>query len=478
MNLLIVLNIIGFVLQFEALFLLLPIIVGLCYQEYNCCIAYAIGAAICIVFSFILKHFKSNGDLYMRESFATVSLSWIFLSIFGCIPFMITGEIPNFVDALFETVSGFTTTGASILNDVESLSHTSIFWRSFTHWIGGMGVFILMLAILPLAGAHSMNLMRAESPGPSVGKFLPKLRDTAIVLYAIYIGITFITFVAYTLSGMTLFEAITMVFGTVGTGGFGIYNDSAASFTPLQQNLITVFMILSGVNYNVYFCLVYRRFKEIFSFEEVRAYFIIIFSSVGLIAWNIRHFYPLKTVIRHSFFQVGSIITSSGFSTVDFDMWPQFSKNILIILMFIGACAGSTGGGMKVSRILILLKSAFEELHNIIHPHHVKKKHFDNHVLSEETLRSTDAFVAIYFLLFFVSVLLICHDELDFTTNFSAVATTINNIGPGLSLVGPARNFDVYSYFSKCVLIFDMLAGRLELFPLLVLFIPSCWKKY
>ncbi|MBR1691327.1 MAG: TrkH family potassium uptake protein [Lachnospiraceae bacterium] len=480
MNLFIVNYIIGLVLQFEAVFLTFPIIVGLCYREYQCCAAYAITAVICLVLGFVLRRRPPTADnLYLREGFVAVALSWISLSIFGALPFVITGEIPNFIDALFETVSGFTTTGASILPEVEGLSYANIFWRSFTHWIGGMGVFIFMLAILPLAGAHSMNLMRAESPGPSVGKFLPKVRDTAIVLYAIYIGLTLIGMTAFLIGGMNLFEALTMIFGTVGTGGFGIYNDSAASFTPLQQNLITIFMILSGVNYNVYFCIIYGRLKEIFSFEEVRTYFGIILFSGFVISWDIRHFYPtVGERLRHAFFQVGSIITTSGFSTVDFDAWPQLSKNILVILMFIGACAGSTGGGMKVSRILILIKSVQEELRRIIHPHLIRKKHFDNEVLSEETLRSTNAFTAIYFLLFFVSVLLVGMDELDFTTNFTAVAATINNIGPGLSLVGPAHNFGVYSYFSKCILIFDMLAGRLELFPMLILFMPSCWRKY
>lgn len=480
MNLAIVNYIIGLILQFEALFFTVPMAVGLIYHEYDCVRAYAVTIMICLVLSLILKRKKINADdLYLREGFAAVALSWLALSIFGCLPFVITGEIPNFVNALFETVSGFTTTGATVLNDVESLSHANLFWRSFTHWIGGMGVFIFMLAILPLAGAHSMNLMRAESPGPSVGKFLPKVRDTALILYAIYIGMTCLAIVSFLIGGMNTFEAFTMAFGTVGTGGFGIYNDSAGSFGPLLQNMITVFMILSGVNYNVYFCIVFRRFKEIFSFEEVRAYFLIIFASAGTIAWNIRGIYKAPSeALRHAFFQVGSLITSTGFSTVDFDLWPQFSKNVLLILMFIGACAGSTGGGMKVSRILILMKSVKEEVRSIIHPHLVRKKYFDGQVLSEETLRSTNAFVAIYFLLIFISVLLIGIDELDFTSNFSAVVSMVNNMGPGLSQVGPTHSFDIYSYFSKCVLIFDMLAGRLELFPILVLFMPSCWKKY
>lgn len=480
MNIAIIIYVIGCVLEFEALFMVLPMIVGLCYQEYGSSLAYFIMALVCLGVGFVLRRVPLKHDeLYLREGFAAVAFSWLFLSIFGCIPFMITGEIPNFIDALFETVSGFTTTGASILNDVEALSHASIFWRSFTHWVGGMGIFMLILTILPLAGAHGMNLMRAESPGPSVGKVLPKIKDTAIMTYAVYIGLTVIGFIVYLLSGMTLFEAATMIFGTVGTGGFGIYNDSVASFTPLQINLITFFMIISGINYNMYFCLLAKQFKQAFSFEEIRWYLAIVCSSTIVIAYNIHRMYPtIRESVRHAAFQVGSIITTSGFSTVDFDKWPQFSKTILVILMFIGACAGSTGGGFKVSRLIILAKSIGKELQLIIHPNLSKRIHIDNHSLSDETLRSTNAYAAIYFILVFTSVLLVGVDGLDFTTDFTAVAATLNNIGPGLELVGPTHSFDVYSYFSKCIFIFDMLAGRLELFPVLILFVPSCWRKY
>lgn len=480
MNLAIIIYVIGCVLEFEALFMVLPLLVGLYYHEYSSSLAYFIVAIICLVIGFILRRVPlKNDELYLREGFAAVAFSWLFLSIFGCFPFMITGEIPHFIDALFETVSGFTTTGASILNDVEALSHASIFWRSFTHWVGGMGIFMLILTILPLAGAHGMNLMRAESPGPSVGKVLPKIKDTAIMTYAAYIGITVIGFIAFLFTRMSVFEAATMIFGTVGTGGFGIYNDSVGSFTPLQQNTITFFMIISGINYNMYFCLMARQFKKAFSFEEIRWYLAIIFSSTCVIAWNIHHMYPtIRESVRHAAFQVGSIITTSGFSTVDFDMWPQFSKTILVILMFIGACAGSTGGGFKVSRLIILAKSIGKELRLIIHPNLSTRIHIDHHTLSDETLRSTNAYAAIYIILVFVSVLLVGVDGLDFTTDFTAVAATLNNIGPGLALVGPTHSFDVYSYFAKSVLIFDMLAGRLELFPVLILFVPSCWRRY
>jgi trk system potassium uptake protein TrkH len=298
-------------------------------------------------------------------------------------------------------------------------------------------------------------------------------------LYQIYIGITITGTIVFLLCGMNLFEALTTIFGTVGTGGFGIYNDSIASFTPLQQNMITLFMILSGINYNVYFCLLMKQFKDAFSIEEVRWYILIILASVGIITWNINGMYSsLSETLRHTFFQVGSIITTTGFSTVDFDTWPQLSKTILVMLMFCGACAGSTGGGIKVSRLLILLKSIKKELSMMIHPRMVKKIRIDGRPLADETLRSTNVYVAVYVLLLFASVLLIAVDEFDFTTNFTAVAATLNNIGPGLGMVGPAHNFSIFSSFSKCVLIFDMLAGRLELFPMLIIFVPACWKKY
>ena len=328
MNIAIIVYVIGCVLEFEALFLTLPMFVGLYYKEYNSSLAYFIVAILCLTIGFILRRIPLKSDeLYLREGFAAVAFSWLFLSVFGCFPFMITGEIPGFINALFETVSGFTTTGASILNDVEALSHASIFWRSFTHWVGGMGIFMLILTILPLAGAHGMNLMRAESPGPSVGKVLPKIKDTAIMTYAAYIGITVIGFITFLFTRMSVFEAATMIFGTVGTGGFGIYNDSVASFTPLQINVITFFMIISGINYNMYFCLMTRQFKQAFSFEEIRWYIAIIITSTCVIAYNIHHMYPtVSESIRHAAFQVGSIITTSGFSTADFTSGRSFLR--------------------------------------------------------------------------------------------------------------------------------------------------------
>lgn len=481
MNFAIVRFIIGWVLEFEAAFLLLPTLVGIFYGEIRTSMAFLATAAVCLLVGFLLKQKKPAArDLYTREGFVTVALSWIAMSAFGALPFFITGEIPDYIDALFEAVSGFTTTGASILTNVEALSHASLFWRSFTHWIGGMGVFVFIMAILPLiGGGTTMNLMRAESPGPSVGKLVPRVRETAKILYEIYIGLTVVGAIVLCACGLNLFESLTTIFGTVGTGGFGIYNDSIMSFSPLAQNMITLFMILSGINYTAYFCLIRRQFKGAFSIEEVRWYLLIILSSVGLITLNIYKMYPtFSETVRHAFFQVASIITTTGFSTADFDAWPQLSKTILVLLMFVGACSGSTGGGIKVTRIIILMKALRKELAMMIHPRMVRKIQVDGRTLAHETLRAVNVFISVYFILLFASVLAISLDNFGFTTNFTAVVATLNNIGPGLDMVGPTQNFSIFSHFSKCVLIFDMLAGRLELFPMLILLLPSCWKKY
>lgn len=480
MNFAIVKYILGFLLRFEAAFLLLPCAAGFLYKEFRAAMIYLFVSGLCFVCGMILSRKKPERfELYTREGFASVALGWITLSIFGAFPFVMTGEIPNFTNALFETISGFTTTGASILSDVEVLTHASLFWRSFTHWIGGMGVFVFIMAILPLMGGSTINLMRAESPGPSVGRLVPKVRDTAKILYEIYIGITLIEIVVLCFCRIPLFDALTTTFGTVGTGGFGIRNDSLAGYSPLVQNVVTLFMILSGINYMFYFYMLHKHVKDAFSIEEIRWYLAVILVSVVVIVFDIHHMYAsVGESTRHAFFQVGSIITTTGFSTVDFNTWPQLSKTILIILMFVGACAGSTGGGMKVSRIVILFKTIRKELSMMIHPRMVKKIKIDQHTLPHEVLRSTNVFVAVYFVILFMSVLLIGVDELDFTTNFTAVAATLNNIGPGLELVGPTQNFSIFSGFSKYILMFDMLAGRLELFPMLIIMLPSCWKKY
>lgn len=478
MNYSIVLYILGCVLKFESAFLVLPALVGLIYRE-HASVSYLAVAVLCLILGVLLTHKKPRStNLYTREGFVAVALSWIIMSIFGAIPFVLTGDIPFYVDALFETISGFTTTGSSILTDVESISKASLFWRSFSHWIGGMGVFVFIMAILPMMGGSTMNLMKAESPGPSVSKLVPHVKDTAKILYGIYIAITICEATILRALGMPLFDSLTTTFGTVGTGGFGIRNDSIAGYSPAIQITITVFMILSGINYTAYFYILTGKIKELFKIEEVRWYLAIIFGSVAVITWNVRSLYPtFSETLRHAFFQVGSIITTTGYATTDFDLWPALSKILLVTLMFIGACAGSTSGGIKVSRILILLKTIRKELSLIIHPRQVKKIRMDGHPVDHETLRSANVFLVVYFVLLLTSMLLISVDEFDFSTNFTSVVTVLNNIGPGLNLVGPTQNFSIFSPFSKFVLMFDMLAGRLELFPMMILLMPSTWKR-
>ncbi len=480
MNLKLILYIIGWILKFEALFLLLPSLTGLFYKEFREALIYVIVAAVCFVCGLICSCYgKKGAQLYPKEGFLSVSLGWIVMSVFGALPFVFTGEIPSFTDALFETISGFTTTGASILTDVEALSYTSIFWRSFTHWIGGMGVFVFIMAILPMMGGTTMNLMKAESTGPSVGKLVPKAKDTAKILYLLYFSMTLAEIVILLLCGLPLFDSLTLTFGSVGTGGFGIKNSSIADYAPIIQNVITLFMILSGINYTAYFCLLRKQFKEAISLEEVRVYLLIILTSGILISLNTYSMYgSVEETVRHAFFQVGSIITTTGYATTDFNNWPMLSKSILVSLMFIGACAGSTAGGIKVSRIILLFKSIRKELSQLIHPRLVKKIKVDGHPVSHEVIHSTTVFIALYFVIFFLSLLLISLENMDFTSTFTAVAATLNNIGPGLDMVGPTQNFSFLSDFSKYVLMFNMLAGRLEIFPMLILFHPACWKKY
>lgn len=478
MNYSVVVYIIGWIMNIEAAFMLLPCLVAIKYQEAQG-LAYMWVALACVVVgSLIVLHKPKNMNFYLKEGFVTVSLSWIVLSVLGCLPFYISGEIPSFVDALFETISGFTTTGATILPDVEALAKCNLFWRSFTHWVGGMGVLVFLLAILPMAGGTNMNLMRAESPGPSVGKLVPKVRSTAMILYLIYIGLTILEFILLVVGKMPKFEAVCMAMGTAGTGGFGIHNDSVMSASPYLQWVITIFMITFGVNFNFYFLLLLRHFKQAFGYEEVRYYFSIILVAVGIITIDIWSMYESGAeAIRHAFFQVGSIITTTGFSTVDFNLWPKTSQTILVLLMFIGACAGSTGGGIKVSRFVILTKTFFKEIQSYLHPRSVKKIRIEGKVVEHEVLRATNVYFITFFLLFCTSVFLISFENFDLVTNFTAVAATINNIGPGLSRVGPVENFSMFSAFSKVVLMFDMLAGRLEMFPLLLLFCPPIWSK-
>ncbi len=470
--------ILGKVLLFESAFLVLPCIVALIYGEQEG-YAYVIVALISALTGYIISRKRPANQVYFaREGFVTVALSWIIMSIVGAVPFVISGDIPSFTDALFETISGFTTTGASVLSNVEGLSYCSLFWRSFTHWIGGMGVFIFLLAVLPMTGGYNMHLMRAESPGPSVSKLVPRIRDTAKILYIIYIVMTLVEIVLLLFAGMPLFDSLTTSFGTAGTGGFGIKNDSMTSYSVAIQVIVTIFMILFGVNFNAYYILLGKNKKSVFKMEEVKWYFIIIAVSVLVITIDITAvFGNVLTAFQQSSFQVASIITTTGYSTADFNMWPQLSRTLLVIIMFIGACAGSTGGGIKVSRILILFKSMKQEINSFIHPRSVKTIKLDDKAVDKDTVRGVNAFLVTYVMIFGISMVILAFDNLDMVTNFTSIAATINNIGPGLELVGPTGNFGIFSPVAKYVLMFDMLAGRLELYPILVLFSPSVWKK-
>ena len=479
MNFRIIAYIVGWVCNFQAIFMVLPCITALVYQEHEF-FAFLISMILCLIVGIPLTARKpKNKVFYTKDGCVAVALSWLALCIFGSVPFVLSDSITHPIDAFFETVSGFTTTGSSILTDVEVLPHCILMWRSFTHWIGGMGVLVFLLSLLPLAGGYHMNLMKAESPGPSVSKLVPKVQQTAKILYSIYIGMTLLQIVLLLIGNIPLFDTLCIAFGTAGTGGFGIKNDSMGSYSTYCQIVTTIFMILFGVNFSAYYLILTKKIRQALKFEEVRYYFGIIAVAILVIGLNTMHlFQNLGVSIQQAAFQVGSIITTTGFSSADFNQWPALSKTILVLLMFVGACAGSTGGGIKVSRILILCKAARKEFQLYLHPNAVKKIKMDQKTITHDILRSTNIYLTLYLLIFAVSVLLISLDNFDMTTNFTAVTATLNNIGPGLEIVGPMGNFSSFSYFSKCVLIFDMLAGRLEIFPLLLLFFKGTWKKF
>ncbi len=478
MNIKSIAYILGWILRLESAFMLLPIACSLIYREADGW-TFAAVAAVCLLLSFALTGKKrKNVVFYAREGFVATALSWIVLSFFGCLPFMLTGEIPRFIDALFETISGFTTTGASILSDVESMSHCLMLWRCFTHWIGGMGVLVFLLAVLPMVGGSNMHLMKAESPGPSVGKLVPKVRHTARILYSLYIALTVLEYVLLRLGRMIPFEALCTAFGTAGTGGFGFRNDSFASFSPYIQWVVTVFMILFGVNFNVYYLFLLRRFREGVRCEEMRWYLGIIAAATLLICANIYDTaLTLEANLRNAAFQVATVITTTGYATVDFDLWPTFSKVILVSLMFVGACAGSTGGGMKVSRIVIALKTFLRQMSLSLHPRAVRRIRFEDRDVEEDTVRAVSLYFAAVAFIFVASLLLVSLEGMDLVSTFTAVVATFNNIGPGLNAVGPTCNFSQLTDLTKWVLIFDMLTGRLEIFPMLMLFYPPLWRE-
>ncbi|MDO5292304.1 MAG: TrkH family potassium uptake protein [bacterium] len=470
--------ILGWILNFQGAFLLAPCIVSIIYKEKS---GYAFIIASLISFTAgALCTWKKpkNKSFYAKEGFVSVALGWIVLSISGALPFLISGEIPNVFDALFETISGYTTTGATILSDVEAMSKTVLFWRSFTHWIGGMGILVFVLCILPLAGGNNMHLMRAESPGPSVGKLVPRVKSTAMILYGIYTFLTVLECILLLIGGMGAFDAITTSFATAGTGGFGIRNSSMAEYNMFIQNVVAVFMVLFGVNFTIYFLILVRKPKQVFKSEELKAYFGIILVATLVIGFNIRDsFSSIWVALQQAFFQVGTIITTTGFATTDFNLWPTLSKSIIVLLMFIGACAGSTGGGIKVSRIVIAFKNVKNEIASFIHPKSVQIIRLEGKKVGNDVVRSVNTYLVLYAVLFVVSVLCISLENYSFETSFTSVAATLNNIGPGLDGVGPMENFGKFNPFSKVVFMFDMLAGRLELIPMVILFSPCTWKK-
>ena len=470
--------ILGQVLRIEGIFMLLPALTGLIYNEKQGLTFLILAAALFFVgFLFSFKRPK-NTTIYLKEGCVITALSWIWMSFFGALPFFISGEIPSLIDAFFETVSGFTTTGASILADAESLCHASQFWRCFTHWIGGMGVLVFLLAVIPMSGGSNINLMRAESPGPSVGKLVPKMRQTAALLYLIYFFLTTLETLFLVCGKMPVFDSICTAFATAGTGGFGVYRDSLASQTPYIQWVATIFMVLFGVNFNFYFFLLYKQVRKAVKMTEIRAYFAVLFLSSALITVNtLRHMGTVSNAIRHASFQVASIMTTTGFASYDFDLWPEPSRVILVILMFIGACAGSTGGGIKVSRFMILIRSIRKEIRSYVYPKSVSKITIDGAPVEHEVVRSVNVYFITFFLCFTASVFIVSFDNKGLITSFTAVAATINNIGPGLELAGPTQNYASFSVLSKIIMIFDMLAGRLELFPMLMLFNPKLYHS-
>ena len=469
----------GCVLKLEAALLLLPSLTAAIYRETEGLYYIAVAAA-CALLGFIISFKKPKSNVfYLKEGCVATALSWIVLSLFGCLPFILSGEIPRFTDALFEIVSGFTTTGASILSDVESLSHCALIWRSFSHWIGGMGVLVFLLAIVPLSGGSHFNLMRAESPGPAVGKLVPRLKHTARILYIIYVALTALEIILLFAGGMPAFDSFALSFGTAGTGGFGIRNDSLGSYTAYQQWVVTIFMLLFGVNFNAYYFIIFRQFRKLISMEEVRWYFIIVFGAAGILMVDLVHrFGNFFTALRHALFQVAAVITTTGYSTADFDKWSQTSRFVLVMLMFVGACAGSTGGGIKVSRFMIAIKTVGKELESYLHPKSVRKIKMDGKPVEHEVVRSVNVYFITFLIIFISSVFILSFEGKDAESNFTAVASALNNIGPGLGIVGPMGNFGSYGDLSKLVMIFDMLAGRLELFPLLILFRPAVWKRH
>ena len=470
------------ILAVEAVFMTPAMLISVFDKEYKAFISFVLSILIIMAVSallFVLGR-KAKQRFFVKEGLACVGLSWIAISLLGCLPFYISGEIPHFIDALFEMVSGFTTTGSSILPEVETMSRGMLYWRSFSHWLGGMGVLVFLLAVTPANGRSNrftLHLLRAESPGPNVEKLAPRMRDTAMILYMLYMALTVINVIFLLLGGMSLFDSVCTAFGTAGTGGFGIKNDSMAGYSPYIQNVCTIFMLLFGVNFSCYYLLLLRRFKTVSKDGELRLYLGLVVASITAITINIYHMFgSIGEALHHAAFTVASIITTTGFATVDFDKWPEFSKSIIVVLMMIGACAGSTGGGFKCGRLLLLLKSIRRGIRKTLNPNKVEVIRNNGNAVNEKVISGINIYVATYFIIIFGSFLLIAVDGFSIITNFTAVLSCFNNIGPGLDQVGPTCNFGLFSDFSKIILIIDMLAGRLEIYPILILFSRDVWS--
>ena len=474
-----ILNTVGLMLKVEAVLLLLPAIAALIYGE-SCLWSILISAAISLAAGFALTLLSrpKTQVIYAREGFITVALAWVAVSAVGALPFWISREIPSYIDAFFETVSGFTTTGASILANVEVMSRGLLFWRSFTHWVGGMGVLVFVMALVPSVTDRSIHIMRAEMPGPVVGKLMPRARDTASILYKIYVGMTLLQIILMWAGGMPLYESIVHAFGTAGTGGFGVKADSIAGYSPYLQWVITVFMLLFGINFNLYYLLLIRRFRAAAQSSECWYYLGIVGVSIALITANILPMYEsFQEALRLSAFQVASIVTTTGYATADFNLWPQFSKAILLLLMIVGACAGSTGGGLKVSRAVMLFKTVGREIRHLLHPRSVNSVRFEGKQVDGATLKGVSSYFALYIICILAICLILSLEPFDLETNLSATLACFNNIGPGLAAVGPASNYAAYSPLSKLVLSLAMLLGRLEIYPLLLTLIPTTWIR-
>lgn len=479
MNHRMIVNTIGKMVLLEAGLLLLPLATALVYGE-SCAVDFLITVGISAAVGLLLVRTvrPRSSVIYAREGFVICAVTWLVFSAIGALPFVLSGEIPNYIDAIFETVSGFTTTGASILTDVESMSHGMLLWRSFTHWVGGMGILVFIVAVLPSTSDRTIHILRAEMPGPTMGKIVPRLRDTAKILYLIYLGMTVVEVILLLAGGMSFFDSLLHTFGTAGTGGFGIKADSIGSYSPYCQWVITIFMALFGINFNLYYLLLVGNVRQVLKSTELRWYLTIMLGSTAIITANIFSMYSgISESLRAAAFQVSSIMTTTGYSTVNFDLWPELSKAILLMLMFIGACAGSTAGGIKVSRIVMMFKIIKRELRRLLHPRSVSTIKFEGKTVDEQTLSSVSNYFLIYIICFVVQLLLVSLDNFDFLTNFTAVASCFNNIGPGLGTVGPLGSFAGYSLFSKAVLSFGMLFGRLEILPMVLAFSPSTWQR-